>query len=97
MYEINFFGIDQYFVPSFQYGIITGLETEHHFDAKAGFALVMDRGTLGMNELSFLPAIKLGYRYQLPEEDFLFKAGVNAYKVKDFKTTHNTNRHFKVD
>ena len=75
LYEINFFTIDQYFVPSFQYGIVTGLESKHHFEAKAGFSLPLNRRPLRFDDYDVLPNIKIGYRYQAPKEHFLFKAG----------------------
>lgn len=75
LYEINFFTIDQYFVPSFQYGIITGLESKHHFEAKAGFSLPLNRSPLRFDDFDILPNVKIGYRYQAPKESFLFRAG----------------------
>ena len=42
LYEVNLFGIDQYFVPSLHYGIISRLQSNHHFDVKAGIALALN-------------------------------------------------------
>ena len=76
LHEINFFTIDQYFVPTFQYGIITGLESKHHFEAKGGISTPLNRRPLRFDDYNILPNLKIGYRLQSREESFVFKTGV---------------------
>ena len=74
LYEVNFLGIDQYFFPSLHYGIISRLQSNHHFDVKAGIVLALNRMP-SSNDNYLAPSIKAGYRYQVPNERFVFKAG----------------------
>ena len=74
--EINFFTIDQYFVPTIQYGIITGLGSKHHFEAKGGISTPLNRSPLRFDDYDIIPNLKIGYRLQAPKESFVFKTGV---------------------
>ena len=81
LYEVNFFSIDQYIVPTAHYGIILGLECEHHFEAKAGIALGFNRNPLRIDDFGLLPSIKAGYRYQAPKKNVLFRTGVGFPEI----------------
>ena len=76
IYSVWTFGIDyfqlegwstqKYISPSIKYGILTGLETENHFEINAGISLISEMRGNGKNSNNIGLAVNLGYRYQAP-------------------------------
>jgi len=74
-HEVNFFSIDRHFMPSVRLGLITGKKIKHHFEVMGGGGLLYTR-PIGKSAGMIWPAFNLGYRYQVPEQGFVFRTGV---------------------
>ena len=75
---IRFFSDEDLFIPSLRYGIMTGIDTKHHFEVNAGFlipAVIHNDGLDFMSE-DILIGFNLGYRMQKPKGSKIFRAGV---------------------
>jgi hypothetical protein len=49
---------------------------KHHIDVGPGLTFLFDQYTPG--KTYFIPVVHIGYRYQAPESNFLFRAGLSA-------------------
>ncbi len=86
LYSVWTFGIDyfqlegwstqKYISPSIKYGILTGLETENHFEINAGISLISEMRGNGKNSNNIGLAVNLGYRYQAPRAGGIFRFGI---------------------
>jgi len=72
----DFFAIWRYFMPSVRLGLITGKKIKHHFEVMGGGGLLYTIPIEKFADGEFRPVFNLGYRYQVPEQGFVFRTGV---------------------
>ena len=84
----SFFKIQNTSVLTLSNGLITGLDENKHFETNIGFGYMyinqedsggggyFGGGVLAEQFSLITPAGTLGYRYQVPNEGFIFRAGV---------------------
>ena len=89
--RLELFGIDDFFVPSLQFGLITGKSKRHHFEFNGGIGwLYMQTPKSGFGPFTstsfmsspsteksfFIPVGNLAYRFQAPNKGFVFRTGL---------------------
>ena len=62
----------------FSNGLITGINKEKHFEASLGLGWeqVQYPNASRSNYNTYIPAVNIGYRFQKPNESFVFRCGV---------------------
>ena len=75
---VSFFSNDHLLIPSLRYGIMTGIDKQHHFEINAGPNLLVgiynDKLDFASSEFDF--GFNMGYRKQKPEDSKIFRAGI---------------------
>jgi hypothetical protein len=86
-FQYSYFGLENHTVLYMGNGFITGIDKKNHFDASFGlgwdnveketsyggiFGSIASGGAYKL----LLPVVGVGYRYQVPNEGFIFRAGV---------------------
>ena len=86
-FRVDFFGASNTLVFSARGGLLTGCNKRNHFEANfgAGLANVVEEsysgiygsgGSSGSNYRAIYPAANIGYRFQVPNENFVFRTGI---------------------
>tara|TARA_B100000609_G_C17058550_1_gene352788 strand:+ start:177 stop:665 length:489 start_codon:yes stop_codon:yes gene_type:complete len=77
-YHVNFFGVENHLTMYFSNGLITGINKEKHFEASLGLGWeqVQYPNASRSNYNTYIPAVNIGYRFQKPNESFVFRCGV---------------------
>ena len=77
-YHVNFFGVENHLTMYFSNGLITGLNKRNHFEANLGLGWdqVQYPNASRHNYNRYIPALNIGYRFQKPNESFVFRCGV---------------------
>jgi hypothetical protein len=75
---VNFYSVDHLLIPSLRYGIMTGVDKQHHFEINAGPTLLVG---ISKNKLDFASSefnfgFNVGYRKQKPEDSRIFRVGL---------------------
>ena len=91
IFRLKFIGIDDFFVPSLRFGLITGKSKRHHIEFNAGLGwLYMQSPKSGFGPFTstpfmsspstersyFIQVANIGYRFQVPDNGFVFRTGV---------------------
>ena len=83
---VSFFSIEQFLIPSLRYGIMTGIDKQHHFEINAGPNLLVgiynDKLNFARSEFDF--GFNIGYRKQKPEDTKIFRAGIGLPELLYF-------------
>ena len=76
--RINFFGVEDHLTVYFSNGLITGINKRKHFEASLGLGLDMYRylHSTGFRYVEFAPIFNIGYRFQVPDESYVFRSGI---------------------
>tara|TARA_B100000963_G_C22191987_1_gene479239 strand:- start:66 stop:554 length:489 start_codon:yes stop_codon:yes gene_type:complete len=76
--RINFFGFEDHLTVYFSNGLITGINKRKHFEASLGLGLDMYRypQSTGFRYVEFAPIFNIGYRFQVPDESYVFRSGI---------------------
>tara|TARA_B100000989_G_C19509400_1_gene458181 strand:- start:1346 stop:1837 length:492 start_codon:yes stop_codon:yes gene_type:complete len=77
--RINFFGVEDHLTIYFSNGLITGINKQKHFEASFGLGLDQSIGYLhstGFRYIEFAPIFNIGYRFQVPDESYVFRSGI---------------------
>lgn len=86
-FRFSFFGAENHTVLSVSNGFITGIDERNHFDANVGLGwdyvnvesyggIYGSGGSPASQYNQFLPVASFGYRYQVPNDGFIFRTGV---------------------
>ena len=86
-FRVDFFGASNTLVFSARGGLLTGCNKRNHFEANfgAGLANVVEEsysgiygsgGSSGSNYMAIYPVGNIGYRFQEPNENYIFRAGI---------------------
>lgn len=86
-FRFSFFGAENHTVLSVSNGFITGIDERNHFDANVGLGwgyvnvesyggIYGSGGSPASQYNQFLPVASCGYRYQVPNDGFIFRTGV---------------------
>ena len=75
---VRFNSDDHLLIPSLRYGIMTGVDKQHHFEINAGPNLLVG---IYNNKLDFAASefdfgFNVGYRKQMPEDSRIFRVGL---------------------
>ena len=76
-YRVNFFGVENHSTLYISNGLITGLNKRNHFEASLGLGWdqVQYESAPGSGYNAYFPAVNIGYRFQKPNESFVFRSG----------------------
>ncbi len=76
--RINFFGVEDHLTIYFSNGLITGINKQKHFEASLGVGLDQYRylHSTGFRYSEFAPIFNIGYRFQAPDESYVFRSGI---------------------
>ena len=86
-FRFSFFGVENHTVLYLSNGFITGIDERSHFDASIGLGwdyvnvesyggIYGSGGSAASQYNQFLPVASFGYRYQVPNDGFIFRTGV---------------------
>jgi hypothetical protein len=86
-FRVSFFGASNTTVFSIRGGVLTGCQNNNHFEANlgAGLANVIDEsysgfygtgGSSASNYTAIYPVGNIGYRFQAPNKNFVFRTGI---------------------
>ena len=77
-YRVNFFSVENHSIVYISNGLITGLKKRNHFEASLGLGWdqVQYESASGSGYNAYFPAVNIGYRFQKPNESFVFRSGV---------------------
>lgn len=86
-FRVDFFGASNTSLISIRGGLLTGYNKRNHFEANigGGLANVVEEaysgfygsgGSSGSNYRAIYPAANIGYRFQAPNENFVFRTGI---------------------
>ncbi len=86
-FRFSFFGAENHTVLSVSNGFITGIDERNHFYANIGLGwdyvnvesyggIYGSGGSPASQYNQFLPVASFGYRYQVPNDGFIFRTGV---------------------
>tara|TARA_B100001059_G_C17828859_1_gene583267 strand:+ start:1488 stop:2003 length:516 start_codon:yes stop_codon:yes gene_type:complete len=86
-FRVDFFGASNTTVFSIRGGVLTGCQNNNHFEANlgAGLANVIDEsysgfygtgGSSASNYTAIYPVGNIGYRFQEPNKNFVFRTGI---------------------
>jgi len=75
---VSFFSDDHLLIPAFRYGMMTGVDKEHHFEINAGPHLLVG---INKNKLDFAASefdfgFNVGYRKQKSEDSKILRIGL---------------------
>ena len=86
-FRVDFFGASNTSLFSIRGGLLTGYDKRNHFEANIGLGLanVVEEaysgfygsgGSSGSNYRAIYPVGNIGYRFQVPNKNFVFRTGV---------------------
>ncbi len=86
LFRFDFFTTENHTVFSISNGLIMGLDTRNHFEASIGLGwdnvnkeasggIYGSGGSSASQYGQFVPVGNIGYRFQAPNEDFVFRTG----------------------
>ena len=87
LFRFNFFTTENHTVLFISNGLITGLDTRNHFEASIGLGwdnvnkeasggIYGSGGSSASQYSQFIPVANIGYRFQAPNKDFVFRTGL---------------------
>ena len=87
IYRLVFFTTENHTVLSIRNGLITGLDARNHFEASIGLGwdnvnkeasggIYGSGGSSASQYSQFIPVANIGYRFQAPNKDFVFRTGL---------------------
>ena len=70
--------MENHYVVYISNGLITGLNKRNHFEVNLGLGWdqVQYPNASGSGYNRYIPALNIGYRFQKPNESFVFRCGV---------------------
>ena len=87
LFRFDFFTTENHTVLSINNGLITGLDKRNHFEASIGLGwdnvnkeassgIYGSGGSAASQYSQFIPVANMGYRFQAPNKDFVFRTGI---------------------